>query len=171
MFRTVLQSRGGKGLGGLDGAAQAGMIKQEVAQLDRLEQAFIVARFAPVCVLCDCGAPCCSGTRSNEEWKHAVYNVLSQHLKEVVLTGCSTTIDMRVDYLRRFFLPKKQRLSIDDLAEKHHVSKNTICNHLASVKIFLVGEKINGAKQAGLEERAMTAITDRLERSGIIGLE
>lgn len=168
MFKVILQSKGGKDLGGLDGAAQAGMIRAEVEQLGRLEQAFIVARFAPASVPCDCGRPCCSGMRSNEEWTHAI-GVLSLYLKEVVLMGCNTTIDMRVDYLKRFFLPKNTSLSIDAMARKHHVAKNTICNHLASVKRFLLGEKINGAKQAGLEERAMTAITDRLEQAGIIG--
>lgn len=170
MFRVILQSRGGRGLGGLDGAAQARMIKQEVEQLDRLEQAFIVARFAPASVSCDCGRSCCSGKRSNEEWTHAI-GVLSLHLKEVVLLGCKTTIDMRVDYLNRFFFPKNVVYSIDAMSKEHHVAKNTICNHLASVKRFLLGEKINGAKQAGLEERAMTAITDRLEQAGIIGKE
>lgn len=158
MFRAILQSRSGRGLGGLDGAAQAGMIKQEVEQLDRLEQAFIVARFSPVSVPCDCGAPCCSGKRSNEEWTHAI-GVLSLHLKEVVLTGCSTTIDMRVDYLRRFFLPKNQCISMSALAKKHHINVRSIERHFMKVKKFIFG----------LEERAMTAITDRLEQAGIIG--
>ena len=111
MFRVILQSKGGKGLGGLDGAAQAGMIRAEVTKLDRLEQAFIVARFAPASVPCDCGRSCCSGKRSNEEWTQAI-GVLSLHLKEVVLFGCKTTTDMRVDYLNRFFLQKNTRVCL-----------------------------------------------------------
>ncbi len=137
MFRAILQSRAGRGLGGLDGAAQAGMIRAEVEQLDRLERAFIVARFAPASVPCDCGRSCCSGNRPNEEWTNAI-GILSLHLKEVVLFGCKTTIDMRVDYLKRFFLQKNTCLSIEALGEKHCVVKNTICRHLAEVKSFFL---------------------------------
>lgn len=158
MSRVILPPVPGKGLGGLDGAAQAGMIKQEVEQLDRLEQAFIVARFASVSIPCDCGRPCCSGKRSNDEWTHAV-GVLSLHLKEVVLLGCSTTIDMRIDYLNRFFLPKNQCIGMSALARKHHANVRSMERHLAKVKKFI----------SGLEERAMTAITDRLEQARIIG--
>jgi hypothetical protein len=167
MFRTILQSREGKGLGGLDGAAQAGMISAEVERLDRLEQAFLVARFAPSSILCDCGAPCCSGKRSNEEWTHAV-GVLSQHLKEVVLIGCSTTIDMRVDYIRNF-LPGCKNTSFIALAGRHRIFEKTVRNHILKIRKFFCGEVINGIRRSGLEERAMTAITDRLERAGIVG--
>ena len=168
MSKAILQSRAGRGLGGLDGAAQAGMIRAEVEQLDRLERAFIVARFAPASVPCDCGRSCCSGNRPNEEWTNAI-GILSLHLKEVVLFGCKTTIDMRVDYLKRFFLQKNTCLSIEALGEKHCVVKNTICRHLAEVKSFFLGNVVNGDRSPGLEERAMTAITDRLEQAGIIG--
>lgn len=167
MFREILQSKEGRGLGGLDGAAQAGMIRAEVGHLDRLEQAFIVARFAFPTVPCDCGRPCCSGNRPNEEWTQAI-GILSLHLKEVVLFGCSTTIEMRVDYLKRFFL-RKDMTRIDNLSEKHHVSKMTIVRHTKEVKKFLLGERINGARREGLEERAMAAITDRLDLAGITG--
>lgn len=168
MSRIIQPSGPGRGLGGGDGAAQAGMIRSEVDQLDRIAQAFLVARFAPASIPCDCGRLCCSGRQSNEEWTRAI-GVLSLYLKEVVLSGSLTTIDMRVDYLRRFFARRSQNPSIDDLARKHHVSRNTIVNHLAIVKRFLLGESANGARQTGLEERAMTAITDRLEQAGITG--
>ncbi len=71
MSRIILPSGPGRGLGGGDGAAQAGMIRSEVEQLDRIAQAFLVARFAPASIPCDCGRPCCSGRQSNEEW-HAL---------------------------------------------------------------------------------------------------
>lgn len=45
MSRIIQPSRPGRGLGGGDGAAQAGMIRSEVDQLDRIAQAFLVARF------------------------------------------------------------------------------------------------------------------------------
>ena len=37
----------GRGLGGLDGAAQAGMIRAEVRDLGRMREAILLARFAP----------------------------------------------------------------------------------------------------------------------------
>ena len=45
MSRIIQPSGPGRGLGGGDGAAQAGMIRSEVDQLDRIAQAFLVARF------------------------------------------------------------------------------------------------------------------------------
>lgn len=168
MSKAILQSRAGRGLGGLDGAAQAGMIRAEVTNLDRLEQAFIVARFAPASAPCDCGRSCCSGKRSNEEWTQAI-GILSLHLRNVVLSGRQTTIGMRYDYIARRFLPKKRRPKIDDLAKKHGVCEKTIRNHVKDVNKFFDGHVVNGTRSPGLEERAMTAITDRLEQAGMIG--
>lgn len=156
----------GKGLSGNDGAAQAGMIKAEVKNIDRLMQAFLTARFAPFAIPCDCGCPCCSGRRSNEEWTNAI-GVLSLHLKEVVLLGCSTTIDMRVGYLRKTLRIGKN-LSFDELARKHHISESSIKRHMLKVRKFILGHFSNGVRHAGLGEKAMTAIADRLEQAGIV---
>lgn len=165
---TIVPMRAkGIGLGGLDGAAQAGMIKAEVKNIDRLMQAFLIARFAPSAIPCNCKRPCCSGRRSNEEWTNAI-GVLSLHLKEVVLLGCSTTIDMRVDYLRKTLRIGKN-LSFDELARKHHISESTIKRHMLEVRKFILGHFSNGVRQAGLGEKAMTAIADRLEQAGIVG--
>ena len=64
MLRMADASRGsGAGLAGLDGAAQAGMIRAEVAALGRLHEAVLVARFADRAIPCQCKAACCSGER------------------------------------------------------------------------------------------------------------
>ena len=48
MNRMAAPSVGtGKGLVGLDGAAQAGMIRGEVKSLGKLAEAILIARFAP----------------------------------------------------------------------------------------------------------------------------
>ena len=73
MLRMADTSRGaGAWLAGLDGAAQAGMIRAEVASLGRLYEAVIVARFADRSIPCQCKAACCSGERLNGEWINAV---------------------------------------------------------------------------------------------------
>ena len=73
MLRMADAARGsGAGLAGLDGAAQAGMIRAEVAALGRLYEAALVARFADRSIPCQCKAACCSGERLNGEWINAV---------------------------------------------------------------------------------------------------
>ena len=167
MFRAILQLRGGRGLGGLDGAAQAGMIKQEVSMLKSLESAYIVARYEPIVVPCHCGNECCNGYINNKVWIDAM-GKLSVHIRNSVLLHCATTTPMRMDYIMRF-LPYCKYASIAALANKHGISEKTVRNHVKEVRKFFLGKVVDGIRQAGLEERAMTAITDRLEQAGIIG--
>lgn len=58
----------GKGLGGLNGAAQAGMIRREVSSAGRLIESLITAKYAPMWLPCSCGHACCSGKIENKEW-------------------------------------------------------------------------------------------------------
>lgn len=169
MFRAILQSRGGRGLGGLDGAAQAGMIKQEVSLLKPLERAYIVARYEPIVIRCHFGNNRHKEYILNKVWVDAM-GELSIHIRNRVLLRCVTTTSMRMDYIMRF-LPCCKHACINALAEKHNASEKTIRNHIKEVKKFFCGNVVNNTRRAGLEEKAMTAITDRLERSGIIGLE
>lgn len=62
----------GRGLGGLDGAAQAGMIRAALARMPLIEADALVARIAPRWFPCDCLSPCCSGKKTNPDWKLAV---------------------------------------------------------------------------------------------------
>lgn len=56
----------GKGLVGLDGAAQAGMIRAEVQTLGKLAEAIIIARIAPRTVPCHCRSARCARKTSRD---------------------------------------------------------------------------------------------------------
>ncbi len=152
MSRAIFQSKGGRGLGGLEGAAQAGMIKQEVSLLKPIESNYIIARYEPI------------GSRV---WVKAMGG-LSVHVRNNVLPRCQTTTSMRMDYIMRF-LPYCRHISINELAKKHAISEKTAVNHIKEVKKLFRGSAVNNNRHAGLEERAMTAIADRLEKAGITG--
>ena len=62
----------GRGLGGLDGAGEAGNIKRVVESLGGLVTAWAVANYAPNSFPCSCRRPCCKGWRMNDEWESAV---------------------------------------------------------------------------------------------------
>ena len=74
---------------------------------------------------------------------------------------------MRVDYLRKTLRIGKN-LSLEWLARKHHISDSTIKRHMLEVRKFILGHLVNGKRIPGLGEKAITAITDRLEQAGIV---
>lgn len=53
----------GKGLVGLDGAAQAGFILAEVKGMGKLAEAILTARLAPRSMPCHCRSSCCASHR------------------------------------------------------------------------------------------------------------
>lgn len=65
----------GKGLGGLDGAAQAAFVQAEVNRLAPMQRACIVARYAPKSEPCDCGRPCCIGHKVGIAYREALASI------------------------------------------------------------------------------------------------
>lgn len=63
---------GGRGLGGLDGAGQAGYIQAAVERLPPMARACIVARYAPKAEPCTCGKPCCAGEKVAQAYREAM---------------------------------------------------------------------------------------------------
>jgi hypothetical protein len=58
----------GKGLVGLDGAAQAGMVRARLERMGKEQQACLVARFSARVEDC----PCCGGNRMLDEYKESL---------------------------------------------------------------------------------------------------
>lgn len=91
-----------KGLAGLDGAAQAGMIKRHVKNLGRFSEAMIIAEFAPRRYPCSCRSACCSGHTRNHEWSDAV-NYIADIVRTEALDGHRTTHPIRRACVEKFF--------------------------------------------------------------------
>ena len=162
MLRMADASRGsGAGLAGLDGAAQAGMIRAEVAALGRLHEAVLVARFADRAIPCQCKAACCSGERMNGEWINAVA-YLADYVRTSALSGCVSTGILRREYVARYFSGKGVRDSIRVIAGRHGLEKRTAEVQAGKVATFL------GGSDHGVESAAIDAITDKLREAGVV---
>lgn len=155
MNRMATQAIGsGKGLAGLDGAAQAGMLRAEVRALGNLHEALLIARIAPRSTPCSCGSPCCSGRRPNLEWVDAVA-WLSGYARDAVLAG--RVIDYRIarGCVEMYFASS---LTVTKLADRCGVSRNTVGAYLARVRKMLRDS----------ESLAQHAIDERLRMAGVI---
>lgn len=115
----------GKGLSGLDGAAQAGFVRAELHSLGAIPEAILIARIAPRSQPCECRKPCCSGQSLNPEWIGAV-DALVQHAM-AALSGCGVVhYRVRRASVLRYF---GERVSLTETAEKCGISKNTVTDH------------------------------------------
>lgn len=151
----------GKGLSGLDGAGQAGMIRAELERLKPIEQAALVAHAAPSQIQCECRAACCSGWKVNPEWQDAM-SVLSSAAASGALSGCVSNGRLRSALIQRIFGAK---VTLTELAERYGVDENTAGAHHAKLKRWLFGatERNRLFGTQGLHQLAYRALSERLK--------
>lgn len=160
----------GKGLVGLDGAAQAGMIRSEIQRLGDLAEAILIARLAPRSSPCNCRSGCCSGQKPNREWVDAI-SFLADYVRTSALAGCTANGMMRREYVVRYFTRKEDRVTLEHLAEHHEIDRNTVAAHSAKVATLFGGipSRQNKPAELGLESVAMSAAEDQLREIGMVG--
>lgn len=146
----------GRGLVGLDGAGQAGMVMAEIEKLSRQNYYMAVALIARCThdrIRCNCGQPCCSRWRPNPLWREAV-----NQLGDYVLTHLSANVSSRV--LRLTVVGKHfgRKVSIEHIAEDCGVHRNT------------AGQQANSIRKAlkDLEGRAWEIYTNALIDAGML---
>lgn len=148
----------GKGLGGLDGAGQAGMIRNEVSQLGKIGEAVMIARTAPHANPCSCRAACCSGWHKNKEWVVAI-SVLADYMRSTALAGTTANGQARIACVARYFETKNRRSSLDEMSKDLGLNRNTIGAYASKV-----------AKELKeLEHSALCLIEDHLRDLGVVG--
>lgn len=64
-----------KGLAGMDGAGQAGMIISRVMLMQALSQYIIFAQYAPIILDCECRRACCIGKKPNALWDEVIREI------------------------------------------------------------------------------------------------
>ncbi|CAB3730853.1 hypothetical protein [Paraburkholderia rhynchosiae] len=143
----------GRGLSGLDGSGQAGMVFAEIIRLDYHESIALIARCSAKRLRCTCGSPCCSKWTPNPIWTMAT-SQLCDHALLAVGTGISSRA-IRLASTQKFF---GQKLSIQEIADYCSVSRKTAGEHHARIKEFL----------KDLEGRAWFSFTARLEDAGML---
>lgn len=158
-------SRPGKGLAGINGAGQSGMIRREVKALGPLYEAIVIASFAPHSVPCQCKAACCSGEKINKEWSEAIYVITDAAMMQ--LSGRLSHYQLRRGIVERQFGVKK---TLTDLATKCGVDRDTASHHNAILTTWLSGDKKRDVPNAkiGEIERALSAARVSLSDAGII---
>lgn len=122
----------GRGLVGVDGAGQAGMVLREVLDLPPDQRAVIIGRFSkPV----EC--PCCGGDAPSADYSEAV-----EHLGQVLkgpLAGTTCNSRVRRELVRRYLGGK---VSMSQLAEATGLPRRTLTDHFRTVaKVLAPVEK------------------------------
>lgn len=156
----------GKGLSGVDGAGQAGMIRAELDQLAPLHRAVLIAGAAPSQILCECRVSCCSGWKINPEWQDAMSQVVSAAAAGA-LSGCVSNGRLRSALIQRLL---GAEVSLSKLAERYEVSERTAEAHSAKLKRWLFGYPAKGDEEAkpGIHQQAHRALLERLQAGGML---
>lgn len=141
----------GKGLVGLDGAAQAGFVRAEIGRLPPPYRAVLRARFGEREAPC----PTCGSHGLNQDWKAAISQI-TNHVAYAI-SGLSHT------YLRRVFVADHfgEPVRIADEADRYGVPHRTAYDHRQKVREALRAE----------ERAAFEAIDSRLREVGMVGEE
>lgn len=144
----------GRGLGGLDGAAQAGMICAELMWLSPVWRNVLIARFTVPSMPCTCGAQCCRLYRENPDWSAAV-DQLTEFVLHAGLTGTISHHRMRRALVTRYFGRKG---SFVEIAQSCGVHRTTASEYnKAVVECF-----------RDIERWAFEALELRLQEAGIV---
>ncbi len=166
MAKLLPSAPSGKGMGlvGLDGAGQAGQIRRELAELPDLYHAVLVARAALPDMPCDCGRPCCSKHKTNEEWCSAI-----GRLTEASAAHASGFSHYRV---RRTIIEKlfnKKGKNLTEISKRCDAHVNTVINHQAAVRRWIFGNP--KTREPGIEDTAWARIEQRLTQLGLLETE
>lgn len=163
-----VQHKSGKGLAGIDGAAQSGMIRAELKKIGGLFLAIITASYAPTTFPCECGSACCSGQKVNLEWAEAI-TTISQAASGRV---SGSNLRLRRTIVANCFLRKSERKPIGEMADYCGVHRDTASDHNAKIALWLLGMKAksNAAATIGEIEKAKEAGCRALSDAGFVGL-
>lgn len=141
---------GGRGLIGLDGAAEAGNVKRMVDDLGKVSAAVLRARFGQKLVECDC----CGADMADPDWRGAC-TLLAL---EVGLPAAGTTCHERlaIDLTVRHFAIHKRSLS--DIAQRYGHGDD---------KVKKINSKLVKALK-DVEAKVQASISERLIQSGLL---
>lgn len=148
----------GKGLGGLDGAGEAGNIKRIVCDRGIKDEMLVVAKFAPHIIPRSLG----KGWYTSLAWTTAI-----RYLASLVEQDCFNgrgEDNYRMEVIAKAF--ERNRNSIEDIGNKFSIPKSTVYRHLRAVKRSLIGLRIG---RKGMLQVAMEEIEVELRKAGIVG--
>lgn len=150
---TTKTFRQGKGLSGLAGAAQAGMILGAIRDIGAVDAAVMMGRYAPHSRPCECKSSCCSGTIINTDWSDA--NALLAGQLADLMQGRAQKRMLWQSLIAKHF---GFRWTIKDLAQWADVDRQTVVEHQSVIRPWL----------EGLEDKAFRKVDRRLHLGGLV---
>lgn len=153
----------GKGLGGLDGVGQAGMILRRLSELEPLHMALLRARYGVRETAC----PCCHQDTPHHEWVGAIR--LIGNSANAMLAMPSVTEALCADLVVRYFTSVKAPLT--DVGSRHGVSESTASRANGEITLWLRGPRRNkgdGQGPKGLEAVVFQRADSLLREAGLI---
>ena len=144
----------GRGLGGLDGAGEAGNIKRVAEGISKQVTDWVWATYLPNRIPCHCGRRCCQGWEENVQWSNAVVEMA----KLVFGSG-------RILITKQYFSEKAYRMPVAEIARIESISERQAYYLLKTVVTFFRGTR----KQRGVGQVFMDALDKELRKSGIVG--
>ncbi|QBR00491.1 hypothetical protein [Paraburkholderia pallida] len=143
----------GRGLVGLDGAGQAGMVFAELDRLDYWQMVALVAGKAIRSERCDCTRACCRGWKMTELFREAVFQ-LADHVA-AALPVVPPVKEFRVAVIMKYFGEKVNPM---DVAEKLEIPDHAAERHATAIRKCVRELKKNG----------LTALNERLDEIGML---
>jgi hypothetical protein len=147
-------SRGsGRGLVGLDGAGQAGMVFAELQRIDYWQLAVLVTGKLARSERCDCRRTCCRGWKLNPIFEEAV-NQLADYVA-LTLTPVPPVKEFRVAVIMKYFGEKTDPL---ETARHLAIKKSAAERHITAIRKCI----------RDLEKSGLTALSTRLDEIGML---
>ncbi|MPW17893.1 hypothetical protein GCT13_13335 [Paraburkholderia sp. CNPSo 3157] len=143
----------GRGLIGLDGAGQAGMVFAELQRIDYWQLTTLVTGKLARSERCDCRRACCRGWRLNPVFEEAV-NQLADYVA-LTLNPLPPVKEFRVAVIMKYFGEKVSPL---ETAKHLGIPKNAAERHITAIRKCV----------RELEKNGLTAFAERLDEIGML---
>lgn len=150
----------GKGLGGLDGSAQAGIVRAELERCGILVESLLIARVAPKVINCDCMHSCCSGKKPNIDYEKAISYLTDE--SACFFSGCLSLYSIRRACILKYF---GEKIKFKDVADTCSVNEKTVYSNNERILKWLKGESRDSP---GQEAKAWQFFEDKLRTAGLI---
>ncbi|MEQ4618324.1 MAG: hypothetical protein ABN482_09780 [Corticimicrobacter sp.] len=148
-----------RGLGGVDGVAQAGMMLQCMERnLSELHFALLRARYGVKEKQCQC----CGHPGRHPEWMGSLH-VIAVRAREVI-DRPSVTLALSKSLVLRYF--EKSKIPLENIGSQCGVSRAAAFRANADIMRWLRGER--GADTPGIESLALDMATECFKKAGIL---